>query len=190
LGYRSIHNPGKLRREQYEGRFYFSFDAWDALTNFGEHIYPQLDAAYPGSKFIVTVRDKQRWLDSCAWKFAEPSISDGGNKVRTETFGCHVFNRERFSYVYDKHLRDVRDYFRNHPDQLLEFHIDAGDGWGKLCSFLDQPIPTSPFPARNTKQQVEDERARGTRGMPSLVGEPFWRKFRKKAQLTWRRWRQ
>src|SRR5690348_16204945 len=28
--------------------------------------FPQLDVLYPGSKFILTVRDKQEWLQSCA----------------------------------------------------------------------------------------------------------------------------
>ena len=36
------------------------------LTNFGEHFYPQLDQAYPNSKFILTIRDEETWLVS--WK--------------------------------------------------------------------------------------------------------------------------
>lgn len=64
LGYRSLHNPLDLRRQCFEGRYRFDRDDWDALTNFGEHCYPQLDAAYPDSKFILTVRDMDQWLDS------------------------------------------------------------------------------------------------------------------------------
>ncbi len=64
LGYRSLHNPLELRQQSYEGRYRFDRDDWDALTNFGEHCYPQLDRAYPNSKFILTVREMDRWLDS------------------------------------------------------------------------------------------------------------------------------
>jgi hypothetical protein len=33
------------------------------------------------------------------------------------------------------------------PDRLLEW--DIKDGWGPLCSFLDKPIPSVPFPHAN-----------------------------------------
>lgn len=64
LGYRSLHNPLELRQQCYEGRYRFDRDDWDALTNFGEHCYPQLDDAYPNSKFILTVRDIDQWIES------------------------------------------------------------------------------------------------------------------------------
>ncbi|MCS4047519.1 hypothetical protein GGQ04_002667 [Salinibacter ruber] len=66
LGLNSIHNPLDLRRQAHEGTYKFDRDDWDALTNFGEHFYPQLDEAYPESKFILTVRDEEEWAES--WK--------------------------------------------------------------------------------------------------------------------------
>jgi hypothetical protein len=66
LGFNSIHNPLDLRRQAHEGQYRFDRDDWDALTNFGEHFYPQLDEAYPGSKFILTVRNEEEWAES--WK--------------------------------------------------------------------------------------------------------------------------
>lgn len=64
LGFTSLHNPLDLRQQAHEGNYRFDRNDWDALTNFGEHFYPQLDEAYPGSKFILTVRDEEEWIDS------------------------------------------------------------------------------------------------------------------------------
>jgi hypothetical protein len=119
--------------------------------------YAQLDAHYPGSKFILTVRDKESWLRSC--EHFLPMIRDLTNADQQFTefvhfihacvYGVVPFNRERFSYVYDVHTRNVRDYFSKRPDDLLIMDITAGDGWEKLCPFLGVEIPDRPFPHSN-----------------------------------------
>jgi len=44
----------------------------------------------------------------------------------------------------------VEHFFSNKPkDRFLKFRIIDGDGWEKLCSFLDKPIPDVPFPNTN-----------------------------------------
>lgn len=63
LGYKAFHNPKLHRSLSLEGVYKY-LGNWDAITNFGEHFYPQLDANYPGSKFILTVRDAEQWLAS------------------------------------------------------------------------------------------------------------------------------
>lgn len=33
--------------------------------------------------------------------------------------------------------------------KILVFDVFSGDGWEKLCNFLDRPIPNRPFPHKN-----------------------------------------
>jgi hypothetical protein len=44
------------------------------------------------------------------------------------------------------HYKNVLEYFKNRPDDLLIIDICAGQGWEKLCPFLDKPLPQYPFP--------------------------------------------
>lgn len=55
-------------------------------------------------------------------------------------------NPDRMSYVYDLHIKNVCEYFKNRPKDLLIMNIFEGDGWEKLCPFLDKPVPDVPFP--------------------------------------------
>ena len=65
LGIHCLHHPLHLRDEVMRGNYRFdSFQDWQAISNFGEHFYPQLDQAYPGSKFILTERELESWLKS------------------------------------------------------------------------------------------------------------------------------
>lgn len=152
LGFNAIHHPTYLIMEKLQGSLNFQGD-WDALTNFGEHFYPQLDQMYPNSKFILTIRDKERWLNSCRWKYREPS-NHLGNAIRISVFGCDRFEENTFSYLYDVHRRNVLEYFKDRPDDLLEFNCDNGDGWEKLCEFLGRARPEVPFPHKNSKSEI------------------------------------
>jgi hypothetical protein len=44
-------------------------------------------------------------------------------------------------------LRDVQEYFKDRPADLLVMNICAGEGWEKLCPFLNRDaIPSRDFP--------------------------------------------
>ena len=175
LGFPSIHNPKPFRRQAMKGQYHFDSDDWRALTNFGEHFYPQLDKAYPGSKFILTVRDEEAWLRSLQKQFGKSTGDEAGarwewsRRIRTvlrelkrlvnnqiimthmhariDIFGTYKFHAERCLYVYRLHQKNVREYFHERPQDFLVMDIAAGDGWEKLCSFLEiNGIPETPFP--------------------------------------------
>jgi len=148
LGFRSRHNPLDLRALSYNyGVYQYARDDWDALTNFGEHFYPQLDRNYPQSKFILTIRDKDAWLSSAGKWFSRPQENPPiDDKCCLETFGCVRFQYERFSYVYDLHRKNAEGYFRNRPGDLLILDCSRSDAWRKLCEHLGQPVPDRPFP--------------------------------------------
>ena len=48
---------------------------------------------------------------------------------------------------------DVLSYFRDRSDDILILDIISGDGWEKLCPFLDRDIPDVPFPKTNTTNE-------------------------------------
>ena len=152
MGYRAIHNPTYFIMDKLNGSYEFE-EPWDALTNFGEHFYPMLDQRYPNSKFILTIRDKEKWLGSCRWKYKDPT-NHLGNAIRISVFGCDRFHEPTFSYLYDSHKESVLHYFKDRPDDLLVFNCDSGAGWEELCSFLGREIPSVSFPHKNSKQEI------------------------------------
>jgi Sulfotransferase domain len=165
LGIRSIHFP--CDRTTYDelaaGNYQLSLlKQYQALTDIPvAPFYAQLDAAYPNSKFILTVRDVESWLDSVRkhwefmWRWAENdrSFCEFIMFITACVYGVHRFQRDRFNYVYHRHLHEVRDYFRTRSNQLLILDICAGDGWEKLCPFLSVPIPNRPFPYANRSEE-------------------------------------
>ncbi|PIE31852.1 hypothetical protein CSA56_17255 [candidate division KSB3 bacterium] len=181
LGFKSIHNPKAFRKLAMQGQYHFDDDDWQALTNFGEHFYPQLDQAYPNSKFILTIRDEELWLASWKKQIGQSSGDEIGarwawsRRVRTwvravqrmteadirfthmhariDIFGTYRFHTERCLYVYRLHQKNARDYFQERPQDFLIMDICNGDGWETLCPFLEiDTIPDTPFPLQQPEQ--------------------------------------
>lgn len=55
---------------------------------------------------------------------------------------------EKFKLI-EKRNNEMIQYFGNKKSQLLVMNIINGDGWNKLCFFLNKPIPNKPFPHKN-----------------------------------------
>ena len=109
-------------------------------------IYKDLDRRYPGSKFILTLRDTNQWLKSQVKYFGERE-----SEMRKWIYGagCPVGNEETYVRIFDEHNRDVVAHFSERPDDLLVMELAKGDGWEKLCPFLGKKIPDVPFPHVN-----------------------------------------
>jgi hypothetical protein len=119
-------------------------------------LFRELDAAYPGSKFILTTRNEDRWLTSVKnhWdpsrnKFRAGWDSDPfTHKVHKLLYGQKGFNAELFLARFRQHNADVLDHFRGRGrlDDLLVMDMDANAGWPQLCGFLRRQIPEIPYP--------------------------------------------
>lgn len=153
LGYRSatFGHMRKLGMDSWlQGDFardYFS--DYDAVTDLPVGIlYPQLDQRYPGSKFILTVRDVDSWLSSAKTHFSRnPAPSPGFVRdVRLMSYGITSFAEDRFRYVHGVHQQMVKQYFHDRQESLLVMNLFEGDSWSKLCTFLGCEIPDIPFP--------------------------------------------
>lgn len=120
-------------------------------------LYKKLDVAYPGSKFILTLRDDYEWLTSTGkfWTYEGNTErftwdTDGfSHKMHGIAYGSAMFEPRMFLERYRQHNAEVIEYFKDRPDDLLVMRLDKGDGWNKLCPFLDQPMVTGEFPHKN-----------------------------------------
>lgn len=119
--------------ERYDG---FTDNPWFML-------YRDLDHRFPGSKFILTVRDEQRWLAS-AMRYFGGTESD----LRTWIYGAGspVGREEHWLARYRRHVDEVQVYFSRRADQLLVVDWEQGSGWEDLRRFLGRTPPPRPFP--------------------------------------------
>jgi len=106
-------------------------------------IYRELDGWYPDAKFVLTVRDTESWLASVVKFFGERD-----SPMRAWIYGVGVprGNEAVYRARYERHTREVQDYFRDRPGRLLIMDFGTGDGWEKLCPFLATAVPAAPFP--------------------------------------------
>jgi hypothetical protein len=146
LGYEKvIHNPTFEELADLDG----------ASDNGCTIFYKYLDYKYPNSKFVLLTRALKPWLDSAEYIHGYTPIDRSEDLMimrRMLLYESIVFDRKKFIDAYHRHHEDVRRYFRNRPDDLLEMDITAGDGWEKLCPFLELPIPDVPLAHVNKRQ--------------------------------------
>jgi len=109
-------------------------------------LFRELDKAYPGSRFILTVRDEDAWLASASRHFKDADIH-----LHRWLYGNGRLwgNEDTYLERFRRHYAEVADYFANRPEQLLTLDMVGGDGWAELCQFLDEPVPARPFPHEN-----------------------------------------
>jgi len=145
LGYKACHFPRDLNT---------SLEEYDALTDTPiARDYKRLDVLYPGSKFILTVRDIPSWLKSMEKHFMLHPASTKEKwiqQLRLDLYQTIDFDSALLEKSYIVHLETVKNYFKNRDSDLLIMNINDGDGWKTICPFLSKPIPTINFPKINT----------------------------------------
>jgi hypothetical protein len=103
------------------------------------------DVEYPGSKFILTLRDLDEWLDSRR-RHVERNQQ---MKEAGEYDGSFLaVDLDTWASDFQRHEAVVRTYFAGRAGDLLAFRPADGD-WEPLCSFLERPVPDVPFPWEN-----------------------------------------
>lgn len=142
LGYRSIHCAPHLID------FWNPPDSWSMLGHyeavsdlpfwfFWEEIYRE-----HGCKVVLTERNPADWFDSMLrHSLAQPHHDTPSYMV---LYGAGYPHRDRWTARFQAHNARVRRQVA--PADLLRMNICAGDGWEKLCEFLEHPIPDEPFP--------------------------------------------
>jgi hypothetical protein len=119
-------------------------------------MYRELDKAYPGSKFILTLRPEADWLASVQNHWSHDHNPYRGSwatdpfthRVHRELYGQKGFDAELFLGRYRRHNEEVKEYFKGmgREGDLLVLDSAFEFKWVLLCDFLGQPVPTSPYP--------------------------------------------
>ena len=111
-------------------------------------LYRELDERFPGSKFILTRRPSENWIRSQVKDFATTE-TPMRRWIYGEDAGCPEGNEDTYIARYERHNREVLDYFSDRPNDLLVVDFPNDDGWTRICPFLDVDIPDEPFPHAN-----------------------------------------
>jgi len=135
-----------ISRKVYEMAFRFveQYDAFEDIP--WCIIYKELDKKYPGSKFILTLRPTEKWIKSVVDHFGiktRPMLEWGYG------VGYPKGNEDIYIARYERHNKEVLEYFKDRPDDLLVLRLMEGDGWEKLCQFLHKDVPNIEFPHAN-----------------------------------------
>jgi hypothetical protein len=153
LGYSSLHWGGPstrraLERAIEEGAPLLTYledhDAYSDIQGLSIN-FDVLDQQYPGSRFILTTRDVDEWIDSRR-RHVERNRE---RRERGEYNGTFLeIEPERWREQFIEHQARVEAYFGGRDD-LLVMRVTDGDGYEQLCPFLGVPVPETPFPWRH-----------------------------------------
>lgn len=124
-------------------------------------LYKEMDKAFPGSRFILTLRETSNWLKSIVNHFGT-NVTPMREWIYGTGHGCPVGNESLYAHRMEKHNAEVLDYFRGRDQDLLVMDITKGDGWEKLCPFLGVDMMDGSFPRANTAAEMRwaDRRVR------------------------------
>jgi hypothetical protein len=136
--WREWYKKGKIAKVLRYAKHFESFDdlPWNKIE-----ILELLDKEFPGSKFVLLERDSESWFES----FQKHQIKKG--RIPTT-------DKESCIKKYEEHNEHIRQYFSGEKrKQLLIMNVIKGEGYEKLCPFLELPVLNEPFPASNKSKK-------------------------------------
>jgi hypothetical protein len=179
LGYRFSPQPhGEKLLQDWVRRDFSAIVRLAANADAGQDIpyslpytFQALDAAFPGAKFILTLRDTpEDWFESLV-RFHAKIMNCGDRKPSADDlkryhyhYAGYLYDSQRTIYgvgddeLYDAeiyirhyvlHAWNVTDYFRYRPGQLLVLNIGEPDAMQRLCEFLGLPFTGQAMPHLN-----------------------------------------
>ena len=150
LGYNIVHYPSPTFMEE------LAANKIDGCTDIPTALrYKALDMKFPGSKFILTMRDKESWLKSVQDHFRRrpaSTLGEWGKKNRKQLYGSLFLNECDFEESCIRHHAQVFEYFKDR-DNLLVLNLESKSKWEDLCSFVGSEVPNIPYPRGNVKPQ-------------------------------------
>lgn len=137
-------------------RFCRPYQAFQDMPFSLDFTYQALDASFPGSKFILTVRNSaEEWLDS--YRRFTRGLLQGRDETSRENLGSIPYNYQGFflesldliygketppfdrdTYIksYHQYIEQVELYFRHQPEKLLICNLADRETGRKLARFL------------------------------------------------------
>lgn len=130
---------------------------YDAFTDGPWHdfdLYKMFDKKFPRSKFILIEREEKAWLKSYENHFSiKQNVNNIPVKYLIKDFAAQ---KDAILAKHKKKYQEVKEYFKDRPNDLLIMDICAGEGWENLCTFLNLPQPEIDFPHQNKSERVKN----------------------------------
>lgn len=145
-------------------------DAFQDLPFSYPGTYEAMDKAFPGSRFVLTVRkDADEWFQSLVrfhtklvgrgriptaddlrkFPYRYPGFLWDVARLRYGADESTLYNRELYIRCYEEHNRKVREYFNDRSDDFLELNIADDDAMERLVTFLGYPYSGQQMPHEN-----------------------------------------
>jgi hypothetical protein len=109
----------------------FSDMTKDKTSKDAKDYYKQLDNDYPNSKFILNIRDVDKWIKS--------RIKHANGRILKYHMSLYDCDEEQVKIIwkqmYEKHIIDVKNYFKDRSLDLCIFNIE-NDSVDKIIEFL------------------------------------------------------
>jgi hypothetical protein len=141
-----------LTKKWYRGDIAELIDKAKDYNNFEDWpwplVYKEMSEKYPNSKFILTTRKSSDiWYES----LCKHSLKTGPSEFRKMIYGYSMPQKYKSEHInfYNLHNESARDFFINQDDRFKEICFENGEGWEKLCGFLNKEVPETPFPHLN-----------------------------------------
>lgn len=154
LGFKALHytyNGKKIadiiqNNKENNKKLLDGLDDYEFFSDFGgTKFYKELDKQYPCSKFILTIRELNSWLISKERHAKKnPNYKSGLLKI----------DKNKWKMDREQKISELKEYFKDRPEDFLIIDIHGGDKWEKLCDFLSKPIPNKPFPFLNKYESI------------------------------------
>lgn len=117
-----------------------------------DDFYKKLDEKFPDSKFILTIRDTDNWIESYRrWSIKIHLKEKWFYKLISQVcYGVDDFLSDELNMrnKYNKRNQDIINYFKD-TNKLLVLNFEESQDWKPLCNFLNKPNPNCEFPHLN-----------------------------------------
>jgi hypothetical protein len=126
------------------------------------HFYKELADYFPDAKVLLSVRDPVQWFESISattlrvikqrMQNSPEEKNLGSELVVKAAFKKEIDNLEHGVEIFNRHTEEVIANIE--PHRLLVY--DVREGWEPLCEFLDKPVPDTPFPRVNSRDEFDE----------------------------------
>ena len=129
---------------------------------------------YPEAKVILTIRPFEDWyasISSTIWKAGPQTLTQklmmmsklltnprlrkvikcvkfAKSTIFTNHFQGRFADKQFAEKIFNEHIAKVKAFVP--PEKLLIY--DVSEGWAPLCEFLRKPVPSTPLPHLNKKE--------------------------------------
>jgi hypothetical protein len=155
-------------------RFCQSAEAFKDIPFSCPKIYEALDKEFPGSRFILTIRDSsEQWFESLVTFHSKilqtpgtPTYDDLASstkgpyrgfllKAMTYIFpNMPLYCKDGYMRVYNEHNQEAVSYFHNRPNDLLVLNLAPPTAYQDFCAFLGHQPRYSHFPWENRTADI------------------------------------